>query len=130
MKEIQLPTSIEIIQGPNGPRFKGPALAIRELATSLRVLQDAPAGSVCYVGSLELYVTNNPHDPYNKGRIALPKNAWNILASKFVEVTCGWEESPFDFSDCGYLFPEPTIDIGVELVGEPVWDYGLTKLKR
>jgi hypothetical protein len=70
-----------------------------------------------------LYVTNNPKDPHRRGRIALPPNAWNILASKFAEVATGWEESPFDFGDCGYLHPRPEPDLGVELVGEPEKDW-------
>ena len=108
--------------GPDGPRFRGPALSLRGLAESIRVLSEAPLGLVCRVGAVELYVTEDPSDSHAKGRIALPRDAWNILSSKFVEVTAGWEESPFDFGDCGYLYPRPEIDLGVELVGEPERD--------
>jgi hypothetical protein len=124
---LNLPASVEVVQGPRGPRLRGPALALRELAASLRTLRDAPIGLVCYVGSVELYVTNDPKDPHNKGRIALPRDAWNILASKFTEVTYGYEESPFDFGDCGYLYPRPDPDLGVELVGEPDKDPVVSK---
>jgi hypothetical protein len=44
-------------------------------------------------------------------------HAWNIAASKFIEVATGREKSPFDFGDCGYLRPRPDVDIGVELRG-------------
>lgn len=120
---IKLPALVEIVQGPKGPRFRGPALAIRELSESIRTLRDVPPGFVCYVGSVELYVTNDFNDPHCRGRIALPCHAWNILASKFTEVTSGWEKSPFDFGDCGYLYPRPKPDLGVELVGEPEKEY-------
>jgi hypothetical protein len=119
MMILNLPASVEIVQGPRGPRFRGPALALRELAASLRTLRDAPVGSICTVDSVELYVTNDPKDPNNSGRIALPNDAWNILASKFTEVTWGYEKSPFYFGDCGYLYPRPDPDLGVELVGKP-----------
>ena len=122
MRRIILPKTVKIVQGPKGPRFKGPAFAIRQLALSLRDLRDAPQGLICSVGEIELYVTDNPNDPHGKGRIMLPREAWNILASKFVEVATGWEESPFDFGDCGYLHPIPVLDLGVELVGEPEKD--------
>lgn len=119
MKRVPLPDDVKIVQGPHGPRFLGPAIPLRKLADSLRLFKDAPAGFVCKVGSLELYVTNGPDDPHARGRVALPGRAWNILASKFIEVTSGWEDSPFDFGDCGYLNPRPEPDLGVVLVGEP-----------
>jgi hypothetical protein len=122
MRRIDLPETVKIVQGPNGPRFKGPAFAIRQLASSLRDLRDAPLGLVCSVGQVELYVSDKVDNPHGKGRVVLPRKAWNILASKFVEVATGWEESPFDFGDCGYLHPAPLLDLGVELVGEPEKD--------
>lgn len=122
MKMLDVPSDVQIVRGPNGPRFRGPALPLRGLAESLRSLSEAPLGLVCHVGPIELYVTEDPSDLHAEGRVALPRDAWNILASKFVEVTAGWEESPFDFGDCGYLHPSPEIDLGVELVGEPERD--------
>ena len=122
MLTIDLPESVEIIDGPFGPRFKGPALPLRRLAESLRVLSKVPLGFVCLVGHLELYVTDDPSDPHAQGRVSMPRNAWNILASKFVEVTAGYEESPFDFGDCGFLYRRPDPDLGVVLVGEPKKD--------
>lgn len=119
MKTINLPPGVEVVQGPNGPRFRGPALALRKLASSLRTLRAAPLGLVCRIGSVELYVTDDPNDSHQKGRIALPRDAWNILASKFIEVTAGLEVSPFDFSDSGYLHYRSELDLGVELVGKP-----------
>lgn len=119
MKQISLPDSVRVIKGPRGPRFRGPATALRELAELLRLLKEEPVGFVCNVGPFELYVTDSPNDAHAKGRIALPRHAWNILASKFIEVTAGMEESPFDFGDCGYLYPRPDPDLGVELIGEP-----------
>jgi hypothetical protein len=44
------------------------------------------------------------------------------MASKFIEVATGWEESPLDFNDCGYLNPRLDTGLGVELVGEPKKD--------
>jgi hypothetical protein len=60
-------------------------------------------------------VRDNP----GRGWCVLPGEAGNCLASKFTEVTYGSEESPFDFGDCGYLYPSPYADPGVEPVGEP-----------
>jgi hypothetical protein len=56
------------------------------------------------------------------GRISLPNDAWNVLVSKFIEVTACWEESPFDFGDCGYISPKMCPDLGIELDGEPEKD--------
>ena len=86
----------------------------------LRELSTAPRGLVCRLGSIGGYVTKDPDDPAAHGRVALPDHAWKILASKFTEVTEGWEESPFDFADCGYLYPKPDPDLGIELVGDPI----------
>lgn len=122
MNQIDLPKTIEIVQGPKGPRFKGPASGIIQIASLLRDLCHAPLGLICLVGQIELYVTDNPNDPHGKGRIMFPRETWNILASKFIEVATGWENSPFDFGDCGYLNPAPILDLGVELVGEPEKD--------
>ena len=119
MKRIDLPESIHVVQGPVGPQLRGPALELRKLASSLRTLRDASNGFVCRVGSVKLYVTDDRNDPHAVGRIALPREAWNILASKFIEVTAGLEETPFDFGDCGYLYPRPDPDLGIELVGDP-----------
>jgi hypothetical protein len=52
-------------------------------------------------------------------RIALPADAWNIMASKFMEVAYGLEDSPFDFNDCGYLTPRLKRDLGIEMIGNP-----------
>jgi hypothetical protein len=95
---------------------------MQELAAGLRSLQNAPLGFVCRVGSVTLYVTNDPADVLSQGRVSMPPDAWSVLASKVIEVTAGWEDSPFDFSECGFLAPPPTPDIGVELVGEPERD--------
>ena len=122
MIEITLPKGIEIVQGPYGPRFKGAARALRELASQLRILRDAPLGFTCRVGSVTLYVTDNTADIRGRDRVSMPPQAWNILASKFTEVTYGWEDSPFDFRDCGYLSPPPEPDLGVELDGDPESD--------
>jgi hypothetical protein len=122
MKTIDLPEAIQVVQGPVGPRFRGPAPELRKLAESLRTLRNAPIGLVCHVGSIELYVTEDPNDPHGVGRISLPREAWNILASKIIEVTAGWEKTPFDFGDCGYLDPRPEPDLGIELLGDPETD--------
>jgi hypothetical protein len=118
MKRLKLPMFVEIVQGPWGPRFRGPAFALKELIEPLRSLQHAPIGMIFCIESIELYVSYSPDDPQNKGRVALPPDAWNILACKFNEVVYGYEETPFDFGDCGYL-SMPALDLGIELVGKP-----------
>ena len=59
----------------------------------------------------------------------MPWHAWGIAASKFGEVATSFEDSPFDFSECGYIVrihsdgvtsPAPWPDVGVELVGDPI----------
>ena len=80
----------------------------------------APVTSVAQLDDFELTVADRPSS-FNK-RIAMPADAWNIMASKFIEVAIGWEESPLDFNDCGYLYPRLDTDLGVELVGEPKKD--------
>lgn len=119
MDKIPLPEGIEIVQGPRGARFKGPAGPLCELADQLRSLRDAPAGYMCSVGSVTLCVTEFVPQVDPQSPVSMPARAWNILASKFIEVATGWEDSPFDFGDCGYLSPPPNPDLGVELVGDP-----------
>lgn len=116
---LELPAGIEVLQKPSGLRFRGTARALLLWSDRLRTLRDSPVGTRVPVADWELVVAAVPPAERPRRAIHLPPDAWNIAASKFAEVATGWESSPFDFRDCGYLSPPPDPDIGVELVGEP-----------
>lgn len=66
---------------------------------------------------VELKVSDEITLRYNDANyIEMPQQAWGILASKFQDVVEGFEENPFDFNDCGYLYPKLSFDIGIEIV--------------
>ena len=74
---------------------------------------------LCLPDGWTLGVINSQPVLASEKLVALPPFAWNIAASKFAEVATGWEETPFDFSSCGCLWPPPKPDIGVERIGLP-----------
>jgi len=118
--KLVLPLGIVAVDSPKGLRFKGSATALLRLCETLDRLKDAPDGSRFIVGCWIVGVLE--HQPLldSPKLIAMPRSAWAILSAKFAEVATGWEETPFDFSDCGYLWPPPDPDIGVEVVGAPL----------
>ena len=119
--KLVLPPGIVVIDGPKGLRFQGTATALLRLCDeTLARLRYAPDGSRFVVGDWIMGIFE--HQPLldSPKLIAMPRTAWGIVSAKFAEVATGWEETPFDFSDCGYLWPPPDPDIGVELVGAPL----------
>ena len=120
MIKIDIPDGMEIIKSENGIRLKGTAQQIIDISEQIRPIKNLPPGGFALLDEYELVVSNQI-SRINK-RISLPADAWNIMASKFIEVAIDFEQSPFDFSDCGYLYPKPAFDIGVELIGKPFED--------
>ena len=119
MRAFEIPPGCELVGGERGPVFRGPADAILRLADALRILRTAPTGYFVELPGVVLVVASFPRSKPSPDTVRLPRDAWNILASKFAEVAVGREESPFYFGDCGYLSAPPSPDLGVELVGEP-----------
>jgi hypothetical protein len=117
---IEIPSGANLMRHDGGLRIRGTAAQIIEVSNQIRKLRELPIGGFAQLDDFELTVADRPSS-FNK-RIAMPADAWNIMASKFIEVATGWEESPLDFNDCGYLYPRLDTDLGVELVGEPKKD--------
>ena len=117
--KLNLPRGLVLDELEDKFRFRGTADQIQELSIELRRIQNLRNGQKCHLDKLTLIVSDEVPAFADNFTIQLPKEAWNILASKFSEVAFSWEESPFDFNDCGYLSPVLGIDLGVELIGAP-----------
>lgn len=118
-KSFKLPAGIEVIELQDRLRFKGTANQIDLLAHEIRQLSTLKNNWKVKLGDYT-FITSDLMPIFPKsGTIQLPYRAWNVMASKFSEVANNWENSPFDFNDCGYITPKLDFDIGVELVGEP-----------
>ncbi|QIL74611.1 hypothetical protein [Hymenobacter sp. HDW8] len=116
---LELPKGIQIIELPHAMRFKGDAASIERLESELRIIQHSSFEQKYTLGSITLIVSDELPYALRKGTYQMPRDAWNVLASKFMEVAMSLEDSPFDFNDCGYLYPPLEFDLGVELVVKP-----------
>ncbi len=119
MMKLSLPKGLVLDELEDKFRFRGTADQIQELSKELRRMQNLSHGQKCRLEKLTFIISDEVPAFADKFTIQLPKQAWNIMASKFSEVANSWEESPFDFNDCGYLSPKLEIDLGVELIVEP-----------
>lgn len=98
-------------------RFIGTTNNLTELAKELRRLSEFENGDLIKLDRFDLKVSEEKTTYIgDKKTIEMPTQAWNIFASKIIEVVNGYEESPFFFNDCGYLYPRLDFDIGVELI--------------
>ena len=118
--EIILSPGCDITENEAGIRFRGTAHHIKEFASDLRSISALPPGDFAILGTWRLMLSNE--SSASQQVVAMPAAAWNVCASKFMEVATGREESPFDFGSCGFLLPPPTTDIRVELVGKTMED--------
>ena len=118
-KSFKLPKDIEVIEFQDRLRFKGTANQIDQLALEIQQLSTLKNDQKVKLGDYSFVISDIVPILPKRGIIQLPNHAWNIMASKFSEVANNWEDSPFDFNDCGYINPKLDFDIGVELIGEP-----------
>lgn len=118
--ELTPPIGAELVESMTGLRLRGTAQQLLEFSIDIRALAALPNGDTAFLGRWLLVVSNSQSS--RERVVAMPQNAWRICASKFVEVATGREDSPFDFSSCGYLVPPPNPDFGVELTSEPPSD--------
>ena len=118
-KTFNLPKGIEVVEHQDGLIFKGSAEQIDQLADEIRQLSTLKNNEKVKFGQYRFIISDFIPATQNKGTVQLPNHAWNIMASKFSEVANSWEDSPFNFNDCGYINPKLEFDIGVELVGQP-----------
>ena len=118
-KSFKLPEGIEVIELQDGLTFRGTAEQINQLANEIRQLSNLKNNEKVKFGQYLFIISDLVPTTANKGTVQLPNHAWNIMASKFSEVANSWEESPFNFNDCGYINPKLEFDLGVELVGQP-----------
>ena len=118
-KSFKLPRGIEVIELQEGLTFRGTAEQIDQLANEIRLLSTLKNNEKVKFGQYRFIISDFVPTNPDKGTIQLPNHAWNIMASKFSEVANSWEDSPFNFNDCGYINPKLDFDLGVELVGEP-----------
>ncbi len=111
MLQIDLPGKIEVMGSATGIRFRGTAEEIVALADDIRAVSRLPPGGFAFLQDIERTVGNAPsRSPH---RITLRARDWNIMSSLFKDVAYGWEESPFDFNDSGFLLRPLTRNLGV-----------------
>ncbi|WP_439185900.1 hypothetical protein [Carboxylicivirga taeanensis] len=114
---IDLPKGMSSRIDDNKIRFIGTSNNLIELAHEIRKLNLMENGDFIKLDKVDLRVSDEITNFINdKKLIEMPRQALNIFASKILEVVDGYEDSPFDFNDCGYLSPRLDFDIGVELI--------------
>lgn len=118
-KSFKLPKDIEVIELHDRLMFKGAANQIDQLAFEIQQLSTLKNDQKVILGDYSFVISDIAPTLPKRGIIQLPNHAWNIMASKFSKVANNWEDSPFDFNDCGYIKPKLDFDIGVEPIGEP-----------
>jgi hypothetical protein len=117
--EIKIPTGIEIVHMNNNVRFRGTKEDISKFAKEFYRLKELTNGQLCKLNKYTLKVSDYiTEDRYKENWIELPCHAWTIMGSKFNEVAHKYEDSPFDFNDCGYTDKNP-FDIGIEVIDLP-----------
>lgn len=114
--KIDLPNGMSSRIEDDKIRFIGTSNNLIDLAHEIRKLNLMENGDLIKLGEVDLRVSDEITN-FIKGKkmIEMPRHAWNIFASKILEVVNGYEDSPFDFNDCGYLSPRLNFDIGIEL---------------
>jgi hypothetical protein len=117
--KLTLPKEVVIISDPSRIRFQGGAEQILVLSKELEKISFLNDGDYAELKPFKFYVSSVVVHDYNANNFYLPMDAWRIMAAKFREVASSWEDSPFDFNDCGYISPKLERDIGVELIGDP-----------
>ena len=115
--KIDLPKGMSSRIADDKIRFIGTTNSLTYLAHEIRKLNLLENGDLIKLDKVDLRVSDEiTNFNYDKKMIEMPRQAWNIFASKILEVVDGYEDSPFDFNDCGYLSPRQDFDIGVELI--------------
>lgn len=126
--EIQIPNDLELEWFQTKVRFIGNKETIYQFSTELKRLKELGDGEKVKLGKLTLKVSERITPDQNKSNwIELPNHAWGIMSSKFYDVWEGYEDNPFDFSDCGYINKIP-FDIGIEVTDLPMSDELLLQL--
>jgi hypothetical protein len=118
-----LPSGVEVVNGPNGPRFRGSAQQVVDAVKALRSQKELPRSSLVAVGGWVLQVSDFVYEVTRTDRgfdpqiVSMPGHAWNVAASILRDVAYGEYDNPWYFGDVGYLNPPIEPDIGVEIVG-------------
>jgi hypothetical protein len=114
--KIELPVGVTSKLYPDKIRFIGDKDSISVFAERIRNLKDLKTGALVKLGEIKVGVSEEiTYRFFEKNFVEMPGHAWNIFASKIQDVVEGFEENPFDFNDCGYLYPKLQFDIGVEI---------------
>lgn len=96
-------------------KFTGTAYEISKLAEEIRKIAGLHDGQLAkvsnYIFKVSDYMTE---DRFRTNWVELPNFGWNVMASKFLEVTGRLEENPFNFNSCG-VTDKIVLDIEVEV---------------
>ena len=119
-KKIKIPKGIEIDYFEDRACIKGTKASLFSFIETLRSISKLKSGTGIKLGELILKVSKAPTFFGMRSKsIEMPSDAWNILASKFYDVWEGFDENPFYFNDCGYLYPKNEYDLGILITDMP-----------
>jgi hypothetical protein len=120
--EIRIPRTIKTIHLKDKVRFHGKNEVMIRFVKQFYKLSELPDNSTYRLGDYTVKVSKYvTADRERESWIELPPAAWRMMASKFLEVSIGMENNPFDFSNCGFIDGMP-LDIGIEITDLPVTD--------
>lgn len=113
--QLTLPKGLKIDRLDDRIKFTGTAYEISKLAGEIRKISHLNDGQLAKVGNYIFKVSDYmTEDRFKTNWVELPKQGWNVMASKFLEVTDRYEENPFNFNSCGFT-DKITLDIEVEV---------------
>jgi len=117
--ELSLPENVDIEYLGDKIKTVGTQGEISKFADEIRKVSKLSDGQLARVDKYILKVSDYiTEDGLRENWIELPSWGWNVIASKFKEVTCKYEENPFYFNACGCTDEIP-LDIGVEVTDLP-----------
>lgn len=124
--EFKVPPGLVVETRKAGLRFRGDAAAILRLEDEFSKLARSESGDEVRVEGWVLRVQDEVPADDEPECVVMPWHAWWMAGHLFSDVAYGYYNSPFDFSDVGYICfiahdgtasPCPSPDIGVILDG-------------
>jgi hypothetical protein len=123
---FRVPTGLTVDSSGGAFRFQGPAQAVAGLRDEFARLARSQPDTEVRIEGWVLRVQDEVPTAVESGVIVLPWHAWQMVGILLSDVAYGYYDSPFDFSEVGYIclitedgtrLPWPQPDIGVIVDG-------------